>query len=525
MSGESGVSNNISAAESFNPSASPEFVSYLFELYNSNSIHSSISFEGIELGGDIYNRLILTGMWLSFRESADERRRRGPFVSNDQNGKPHVLYDEIADFVRRYFAVLTVHGVSWIYDSRLQMYRENKNDIEKLIDWILRRGGIARQSKIWANIGEIVQRIKIRTTQIDDPFNRISTDKKIIAVTNGILLLPEKRLVDNSPAWAFTYCINATYNPSIDSSEMEQYLNGLVHDGDEWKLKQMGACCLIREAYKKSYFIYNRSGNNGKSTYLNILTALLGKDNISALTLQEIAKDKFRGAELYGKSANINPELPREEIDDPTYFKAVTGEDLVTAERKFCHPFTFQNKAILIFGANTLPKIGDMSPSIMKRLVLIEFPNIFQIDPNFTERMTTQSNRSALLNIFLDYLVQEVIPNGVRRTEDDYEATIEAYRLESNSVYRFFTNCIDKGVDYGELHFNEVYQAYVAEMDKERCRPESKRKFTSVVESEIGLKIHFVGPRGEQVRKIEGVRWKQRGNAQSLTSSKAEVWE
>jgi len=525
MSGESGISNNISAAESFNPSASPQFVSFLFELYNSDSIHSSISFEGIEPGSDIYNRLILTGMWLSFKEGADERKRQGIFVRQDENGKLHIQYDEIADFVRSFFAVLTVHGVSWIYDSHLQMYRENKNDIENLIYWILRRGGIARQSKIGANIGEIVQRIKIRTTQNEDPFNRISTDKKIIAVSNGILFLPERRIVENSPAWGFTYCINARFDPDVDTTTMENYLVGLVNSDEVWKLKQMGACCLIREAFKKSYFIYNRKGNNGKSTFLNILTAMLGKDNISALTLQEIAKDKFRGAELYGKSANICPELPLEEIQDPTYFKAITGEDWVTAERKYHDPFTFQNKALLIFGANTLPKIGDMSPSVMKRLVLIEFPHTFEIEPNFTERMTTDENRSALLNIFLDHLVHEVIPNGVRQTEDDYETTMETYRLQSNSVYRFFTNCIDKGVGYGDLPFDEVYQAYVASMEKESCRKESKRKFASVVESEIGLKMHFVGPRGEQVRIIDGVRLKQQGNTNSLTPSKAEVWE
>ena len=74
-------------------------------------------------------------------------------------------------------------------------------------------------------------------------------------------------------------------------------------------------------------------------TLLNVVQEiLLGSENVSNIPWQNLA-DRFNKAELFGKLANIFADLPSKSIDDNGMFKALTGEDFITAERKNKDPF------------------------------------------------------------------------------------------------------------------------------------------------------------------------------------------
>jgi len=50
--------------------------------------------------------------------------------------------------------------------------------------------------------------------------------------------------------------------------------------------------------------------------------------------------DRFSAARLYGKLANICPDLPSDRLSSSAIFKAITGCDRITAEFK-CDSFEF----------------------------------------------------------------------------------------------------------------------------------------------------------------------------------------
>ncbi len=481
-------------------------VDTLSGYYSGYSVHPSF--------GEVES---VAGKWCSFNEQKEAELQNTAFtelIRSNGKQKRNILYDAIADFLIRYYAIVSVNHTIWIFSGQ---YKENKGDVEKVIDRILRKENITRVKDISKIVSEVKIRITIRTALSENPFNSM---KNAIPLKNGVLLLPEKVIVPNAPTFGFTYCINADYNPDVDTSKMEKYLESLVKAEDVALLKQIGACCLVREAYKKAYFIFNRVGNNGKTTFLNILTEFLGQNNVSANSLQDITTKMFRAAEMDGKIANIYPELPLAEINDISTFKAITGDDYLMAERKYQHPYKFQCKAIQIFGANTLPSIHDLSPAVAKRLVLLEFPNVFSIEPNFINEMTTEEQKSALLNIFLDYLVKEVMVKGVRQTENKYEVIAETYKKESDSVYRFYLQYLELG-EHFELSFDVVYGQYIDMMKAEGSKAVSKRKFTANLERE-GINRVYKGPRGEQEAYLEGVRFK----VEIFTGSagKGEAW-
>ena len=96
----------------------------------------------------------------------------------------------------------------------------------------------------------------------------------------------------------------------------------------------------INKAQKS--FVLVGAPSAGKSTLVYVAQdLLLGKENVSNIAWQSLG-ERFNKAELFGKLANIFADLPSKGIDDNGMFKALTGEDYITAERKNKDPFSFR---------------------------------------------------------------------------------------------------------------------------------------------------------------------------------------
>ncbi len=104
--------------------------------------------------------------------------------------------------------------------------------------------------------------------------------------------------------------------------------------------------------------------------------------------------DRFNRAELFGKLANIFADLPSKSIDDNGMFKALTGEDFITAERKNKDPFSFRPYARFLFSCNEIPRnYGDRSEGFYRRLLIIRFEKSVpkaKRDPNLAEKLAAE---------------------------------------------------------------------------------------------------------------------------------------
>jgi putative DNA primase/helicase len=118
-------------------------------------------------------------------------------------------------------------------------------------------------------------------------------------------------------------------------------------------------------------------GGNGKSTFLRLLTKLLGAANVSSVALQTLSENRFAAADLYGKLANICGDLDARAIEHTSLFKQVTGGDPIYAERKFKDGFAFVSYALPIFSANALPRVSDQTDAWFSRWLPILMPNAF----------------------------------------------------------------------------------------------------------------------------------------------------
>ena len=119
-----------------------------------------------------------------------------------------------------------------------------------------------------------------------------------------------KQLQEATPDMIVTNRIPHDYNPEAYDELMDKTLNKISCDDDTVRalLEECVGYCLYRRNERKKAFILTGSGNNGKSTFLDCVKALLGEDNISALDLKEIG-DRFSTSMMFGKLANIGVEI------------------------------------------------------------------------------------------------------------------------------------------------------------------------------------------------------------------------
>jgi P4 family phage/plasmid primase-like protien len=141
-------------------------------------------------------------------------------------------------------------------------------------------------------------------------------------------------------------------------------------------------------------FLMHGKGSNGKGTLIRVLKSLLGQENITAASLNALASDKFAVAELAGKIANLAGDIDATYQESTAQFKAITGEDVMYAQRKFGHPFTFTSYAVPVFSANKIPGSADTSEGYRRRWVVLPFGRTFtgkEKDPHLSDRLAAEA--------------------------------------------------------------------------------------------------------------------------------------
>ena len=179
-------------------------------------------------------------------------------------------------------------------------------------------------------------------------------------------------------------------------------------------------------------------GSNGKGVFIKLIEALLGLDNTSHVSLQDLERDKFAPADLYSKLANTFADLKSEKLYTSGMFKTLVSGDTIRAERKYGQPFSFRNYAKLFFSANKIPDSDDKSYAYYKRWLILAFDKVIEGDIKDTElidKLTTQEELSGLLNLALIALKQLHRDKGFK--DISVERIRQQYEENANTVKAF----------------------------------------------------------------------------------------
>jgi len=302
-----------------------------------------------------------------------------------------------------------------------------------------------------------------------------------LVVRNGVLDLRTGDLYNHDATYYAHTNVDVEYDPEAECPEIDDFLCDIVHEEDVPTLYRTIAQTLIDEYVTEKAVLFNGSGDNGKSVYLDLLGEFLGRDNVSGESLYNLTKKTGSGrwseARLHGKLANISGETGMASEKHASVFKELTGRDAtLDAENKQETPFRFENSANLIFAANSVPEMPADEKAIWRRWVYVNFPYTFgdgddadkQVEPrrDLMNRMTADEELSGLLN----RCVEEI--QRYCETDEEFFAGREEWtevrkrmRAASNPLEVFGDECLEFVDDADKtddmmLSKSEVREAY-----------------------------------------------------------------
>lgn len=271
------------------------------------------------------------------------------------------------------------------------------------------------------------------------------SEKYLINLENGVYDVKHNKFLEHDPKYYFLSQLPITYDKKAKIKKIKNFLKQVLKSDDIARLQEIFGYCFYRDYYIQKAFMFLGEGANGKSTVLNLLKKMLGNQNVSSLSLQELCENRFAPANLYTKLANLYPDLPDKTLTRTGLFKILTGSDTISAEQKFRDHFNFVNYAKLIFSANKLPESKDDTNAYFRRWEFMTFPYSFygkNCDTKIFDKISTETEMSGLFNWSLTGL-RRLLKNGCFTNSANVDEMREKYQRLSSPIAAFVMDCIE----------------------------------------------------------------------------------
>nr|WP_242940589.1 phage/plasmid primase, P4 family [Anaeromicropila populeti] len=221
----------------------------------------------------------------------------------------------------------------------------------------------------------------------------------------------------------------------------------------------------IGKVYVEALIIAYGDGRNGKSTFWNAISRVLGlySGNISADTLTVGCRRNIKPemAEVKGKRLLIAAEMQEGARLNDSTVKQLCSTDEVFAEKKYKDPFAFKPCHTLVLYTNHLPRVSASDDGIWRRLIVIPF------NAKITGNSDIKNYGEYLYDNAGDSILAWVIEGAKKVIELEYQIPVPAcvqkaideYRNQNDWFGHFMEDCCDIDPSYKESS-SGLYQAY-----------------------------------------------------------------
>jgi putative DNA primase/helicase len=299
-------------------------------------------------------------------------------------------------------------------------------------------------------LGELVELVKMQTALplADD----MDLNPELLNLNNGMLDLNSGRLLPHDPKYRRTNLFRYDWTPH-DPPDCPRFKRAALEIiGDPEVLAEVlefyGYCLWPGQQYKKALFLVGPK-DCGKSLLQEVLRQLLGEDNCSAISMDEL-EDHFKRVMLHRKMANICGEASANFFSSDG-FKRLTGGDPLFAAYKGVDGFNFNSSAKLFFTANETPRVRDKSDAYYERVLMVECPRQFKLgepstDPYLKDKILEELPGIFHLAVMRLYHLRK--RGGFTQSRHSWQV-LNAYRLESDHIAQFVEECCEFNADDG----------------------------------------------------------------------------
>lgn len=300
------------------------------------------------------------------------------------------------------------------------------------------------------------------------------SERHYISMQNGILDFDKvfagadeaDFLLPHSPNWFSQFQLGYEFNFTSKCPTWLNYLDYAM-EGDQERidlLQEWAGYLLTPTNYLQKFLVLEGLGGNGKTVYFAGIRAMLGRDNVSSVALENFS-GRFDLSTTIGKQANICGDVG--EIDGVAegQLKQFTGGDCMTFDRKGMTPLELIPTAKLMMAWNLRPRFKDRSMGVWRRMMIVPF-----------EREVEDSQRVVGMDSDKYWLESGEVPailrwaiEGLDRLKTIGRFTqpaiskqaITEYRHESNPASEFLNEHLIEEPE-GRIQCQWLYELYVA---------------------------------------------------------------
>ncbi len=295
-----------------------------------------------------------------------------------------------------------------------------------------------------------------------------------VCFKNGFLDLKTLDMHPHDPKYNNIVQIPHEWNPShmAEGSITETFLKDFIKNPDDCEMfLEYAGLCMTPDMHFQKMLILRGEGGLGKSVLLRMMEWMIGDENISSITMQNL-NDRFSPVFLYGKLLNSYADLSSEDMQNTAGIKTITGEDRIRSEYKGGDLFFFHPFCKLLFSANKIPKSRDeKTVAYYRRLLIIPFTKRAQHVPDLEEKLKHDIDSFITLSVQAAHRMYE---NGSILESDNSKKEVQDLYLATDTAMAFIQDCCETGTDCKSSR-DELYSMYEMYCEREG-RPSLSRQ-------------------------------------------------
>ena len=279
----------------------------------------------------------------------------------------------------------------------------------------------------------------------------------------------------------FTYVLPYNYNPEAECPLWHKFLDRVLpEDSAQMLLAEYISYCFTDNMKLEKMAVFYGGGCNGKSVALDVIEALMGRSNVSNVSLSDVTIDDEKRAQIENKLVNISTESDGK-LDYAVLKQLVSGEKVnVRVLYKGTHSISSYAKFITSF--NKLPK-SEGTFGFFRRWLLFPFnvtiPEEEQ-DIDLTKKLCGEL--SGIFNWVLKALTF-LLKNRYFSKSSLCDGALLEYKRQSNSVL-LFMDAMCEISDDASIKLSKLYQTYITFCKNEDINNTfGKKSFQEVLKS------------------------------------------
>lgn len=385
--------------------------------------------------------------------------------------------------------------ITGVFDLAIFQYLKAEKDLFVLGGVVyIYRDGVFRPDRSGAELKTMIRKLIypefVKSTTIKRIYDLFTSDAELQVTTEDLNQYPvewinfrngfydpvTKKQIPHDPKYRATVQIPHSYDPEgqLTGTMVQNWLSFICDAPEDIEmLTEFAGLCMTRDTRQQKFLILNGEGGTGKSTVIRMIDTMIGSENISNISLNQLAQ-RFSAFGLMGRLLNSCADLEIDALSDVSTLKKVLGEDTISAEAKGKDAVSFRSYAKLIFSTNELPIVrAEKTNGFYRRLLILTMDRVPEKrETDFFDRLSAEIDD--FIRISVKALERLYAIGQITESPGSVEA-VKRLRCDSDTVEAFLTERVEKVPDSTEnrIKKSDLYRSY-----EEFCRDMERQSLT-----------------------------------------------